>query len=185
MSAERGFAGPRRISPLGLIAALAVGTVVVGLFFVARTPGPPMDRAILEVEALHNSMLPQRTPVAGPNQAAPRLVSSVKSQGGGVLTSWAYLLSGERITVHRSEADIELPANVQVLGLDGARVRVFESQDLTFLTWIDERSRRHFVVGSAPVAKLDEVGRWFREERSQEPSGSAGAPSSVPPSKPD
>ena len=177
--------GSEGTSPLGVVTALVLGTILAGLFFVARTPGPPLDPAILAIEALHNSMLPQRTPNSGPNETAPLLVSSVESQGGGQLTSWAYLLAGERVTVHRSEADIELPANVQVLGLDGARVRVFESRDLTFLTWTDAPNRRHFVVGSAPVAKLDEVGRWFREERGPSSSGSRDEPAPIAPSEND
>jgi hypothetical protein len=149
----------------GTSTALGLAALVVGLAFLARTPGPERDPALLHVEVMHDSMLPARIEAgtfSGPPAGPPKLLSSIDSQLEESMTSWAYAHGRYRITVHRLEQPLDLPHNVQVLGLDGARVTVFESTNLTFLTWQDDGAHTYLVVGDAPIARLDEVGRWFR-----------------------
>ena len=151
---------------LGPVLFALLGIVGIGsLTFIARTPGPTQDPSILHMEVMHNSMLPSRVDagvfVSSPTQP-PQLLAASDSQLQTQVTSWAYAYGRHRITVHRVEETIKLPENVQVLGLDGQKVVAFESKDLTFLTWKGEGKQNYFVVGSAPVARLDELGGWFR-----------------------
>ena len=164
-------------SLFGGFSALLLAGVVIGLTYVARTPGPSRDPAILHVEVMHNSMLPSRLAggaLSAPPKGLPQLVSSSQSSLAGDITSWAYVYGRHRITVHRLKTDLELPANIQVLGLDGAQVSAFESSDLTFLSWQDSSGFHHLVVGTAPIARLDEVGRWFRARQAPESNAAPG-----------
>jgi len=164
---------------LGPVIFALLGIVGMGvLTFIAQTPGPTQDPSILHMEVMHNSMLPSRVDtgvfVSSPTQP-PQLLAASDSQLEEQVTSWAYAYGRHRITVHRVDKAIKLPENVQVLGLDGQKVVAFESKDLTFLTWKGEGNQHYFVVGGAPVARLDELGGWFRTRSVPQSTDGPGA----------
>jgi hypothetical protein len=168
----------QRLSLAPLVFTL-LGLLGLGvLTYIARTPGPTQDPSILHMEVMHNSMLPSRVDAgvfSAPPTQPPQLLSASDSQLEAQMTSWAYAYGRHRITVHRLDKAIKLPENLQVLGLDGQKVVVFESKDLTFLTWKGEGKQTYFVVGSAPVDRLDELGRWFRTRSVPQSTDAPGA----------